>query len=50
MDTQSTADTSTTIEEVVGHADDTVLPTGETIIYDYDENGQFIGWHKGAQA
>lgn len=35
-----------TPEELVGHPDGTVLEDGETIVYDYDDAGAFVGWHK----
>lgn len=39
-------DTKSSIENLVGHADGEVLETGETVVYDYDADGQFLGWHK----
>jgi YD repeat-containing protein len=39
-------DTTTSIESVVGYKDGHDLGNGEVVTYDYDENGQFIGWHK----
>lgn len=41
---------SLTPEQLVGVPDGTVLPDGETVVYDYDENNQFTGWHKEAAA
>jgi len=41
-------------EELVGHADgEEVLdaagdPTGERVVYEYGEDGEFTGWHKEA--
>lgn len=40
------ADITTSIEAVVGHKDGEVLDSGEVVVYDYNEDGQFIGWHK----
>jgi YD repeat-containing protein len=41
-------DTTTSVESIVGYPDGHVLPSGETVVYDYDKDGQFIGWHKQA--
>lgn len=43
-------DITPSVEALVGHADGEVLETGEVVVYDFDENGQYIGWHKGVQA
>jgi YD repeat-containing protein len=43
-----TEDTTTSVEAVVGFKDGEVLPSGDIVKYDYDKNGQFIGWHKEA--
>lgn len=43
-------DTTTSVESVAGHKDGEVLPSGEVVRYDLDENGQFVGWHKEAGA
>lgn len=39
-------DTTTSIESIVGHTKDEVLDSGEVVVYDYDKDGQFTGWHK----
>lgn len=39
-------DTITAEESVVGHEDGDVLSSQEVVVYDYDEDGQFVGWHK----
>lgn len=39
-------DSTTAIEQYVGHKDGDVLESGEVVVYDYDQNGQFMGWHK----
>jgi hypothetical protein len=39
-------DVTTSIESVVGHTDNEVLDDGDVVIYDYDRDDQFIGWHK----
>lgn len=39
-------DTTSSIESVVGHADEDILDNGERVVFDYDEDGQFTGWHK----
>ena len=47
MDTKNdNIDTTSTLEAAVGHADGEVLENGETVVYDYDDNNQFTGWHK----
>lgn len=43
------SDTTTSVESVVGHPNGEVLDSGETVVYDYDKDGQFTGWHKQAQ-
>jgi hypothetical protein len=35
-----------TPEDIVGYPDGTVLPDGEKIVYEYDADGTFAGWHK----
>lgn len=40
-------DITTSIESVVGHKDGEDLGNGEVVVFDYDEDGQFTGWHKG---
>lgn len=42
------AENTTSIESVVGYKDGEVLSSGEVVVYDYDQDGQFIGWHKRA--
>ncbi len=42
-------DITTSIESVVGHADGELIGEHEVVVYDYDEHGQFIGWHKAPQ-
>jgi hypothetical protein len=42
---------TTTLNEGAGVADGTVLPTpaglpDERVVYDYDADGNLIGWHK----
>ncbi len=39
-------DSTTSIESVVGHTDGEVLESGESVVFDYDDDGQFTGWHK----
>lgn len=39
-------ETTSSIEALVGHQNGELLESGETVIYDFDENNQFIGWHK----
>lgn len=39
-------DKTTSIEAVAGHKDGEILDSGEKVVYDYDKDGQFIGWHK----
>lgn len=39
-------DSTTSIESVVGHADGDILENGDVVVYDYDKDGQFVGWHK----
>ncbi len=39
-------DTTTSIESVVGHTDGEDLGNGEYVVFDYDGDGQFTGWHK----
>jgi hypothetical protein len=39
-------DTTTSIEAIVGHKDGEVLDSGDVVVYDYDKDGQFTGWHK----
>lgn len=44
-------DTTSSIESLVGLPDGDVVPTpgdakDEKVVYDYDDNGQFTGWHK----
>lgn len=34
------------ILELVGHPNGFVLEDGETITYEYNDQGQFTGWHK----
>jgi hypothetical protein len=41
-------DTTTSIESIVGFKDGEDLGNGETVVYDYDKDGQFAGWHKQA--
>lgn len=41
-------DTTTSIESAVGHTDGVVLENNEVVVYDYDDDGQFSGWHKAA--
>lgn len=39
-------DETEVVEPSVGRPDGFVLDDGETVVYDYDNNGKFIGWHK----
>lgn len=39
-------ETNSTINPLVGVADGTVLNTGDKVVYEYDTDGTFIGWHK----
>jgi hypothetical protein len=34
------------IHPLVGVADGHVEINGEKVVYDYDEDGKFVGWHK----
>ncbi len=45
MDAQET-DTPSTPEDGVGGPNNSVLPSGETIIYEFGDDGTFTGWHK----
>ena len=40
------AETDTRFEEIVGLPDGHVDHNGEQIVYEYDEDGNFIGWSK----
>lgn len=42
-------DTTTSVESIVGHKDGEELGNGEVVVYDYDKDGQFTGWHKAPQ-
>jgi imidazole glycerol phosphate synthase subunit HisF len=39
-------DTTTSVESVVGYKDGESLGNGEIVVYDFDKDGQFTGWHK----
>lgn len=39
---------TTSVEAIVGLKDGETLPSGEVVRYDYDNDGQFTGWHKEA--
>lgn len=34
--------------DIVGVPDGTVNSDGEMVVYEYDETGEFVGWHKEA--
>lgn len=38
--------TTSSAEAAVGHKDGEVLDTGEIVVYDFDKDGQYSGWHK----
>lgn len=42
-------DITTSIESIVGHANGELIGDNEVVVYDYDKDGQFIGWHKSVQ-
>lgn len=39
-------DITTSIESVAGVKDGQDLGNGEVVVYDYDADGQYTGWHK----
>jgi hypothetical protein len=46
-------DSTTSVESIVGYPDGEELESKqgkqivtEVVVYDYDDDGQFIGWHK----
>lgn len=39
-------ETISSVESFVGYKDGEILESGEVIVYDFDKDGQFIGWHK----
>jgi hypothetical protein len=41
-------DTTTSVESIAGHKDGEILESGDKVVYDYDKDDQFIGWHKEA--
>ena len=41
-------DKQPTPEEISGHTDGEVLDSGEKVVFDFDEKGNFLGWHKEA--
>ncbi len=39
-------DTTSSIESVAGVKNGQDLGNGEYVVYDFDEDGQYVGWHK----
>lgn len=33
-------------EENIGLKNGEILPSGEVVVYDYDEDNNLVGWHK----
>lgn len=43
------AETTSSVEAVVGFKDGDILESGEKVVYDFDKDGQFTGWHKAGE-
>ena len=52
MADETTKQQADSVVAIVGHEDGDILltpagqPTGEKVVYDFDKDGQFAGWHK----